>query len=89
MSEPAPALDRETLKNQLLAEFEATLEAVADSVDGARDGHWIDDSEEASRIALERFRQRVYEATMQAKIDAAEAAFPPSEEHPDQPADAS
>lgn len=73
-------LDREDLKAKLMAEFEATLNAVADSVDNARDGAWIEDSEGLSRQALDRFRQRVYEATIQAKINAAEAAFPPSEE---------
>ncbi len=73
-------VDREALKAKLLADFEATLNAVADSVDNARDGAWIEDSEGLSRQALDRFRQQVYEATVQAKIDAAEAAFPPSEE---------
>ena len=74
-------VDREALKTKLLADFEATLNAVADSVDNARDGAWIEDSEGLSRQALDRFRQQVFEATVQAKIDAAEAAFPPSEEH--------
>ncbi len=73
-------VDREALKAKLLADFEATLNAVADSVDNARDGAWIEDSEGLSRQALDRFRQQVYEATVQARIDAAEAAFPPSEE---------
>lgn len=73
-------VDRDALKAKLLAEFEATLDAVADSVDNARDGAWIEDSEGPSRVALDRFRQQVFEAAVQAKIDAAEAAFPPSEE---------
>jgi hypothetical protein len=73
-------VDREALKAKLLADFEATLNAVADSVDNARDGAWIEDSEGLSRQALDRFRQQVYEAAVQARIDAAEAAFPPSEE---------
>jgi hypothetical protein len=73
-------VDREGLKAKLQAEFEATLNAVVDSIDNARDGAWIADSEGLSRQALDRFRQQVYEAALQAKIDAAEAAFPPSEE---------
>lgn len=84
-----PKLDRESLKARLLSEFEATVEAVADSIDNARDGYWIDDSEEASRVALDRLRQRVYEAGLQAKVDAAEAASPPSAERDDRQADAS
>ncbi|TWT74708.1 hypothetical protein CA13_59110 [Planctomycetes bacterium CA13] len=74
-------IDRDALRAKLQVEFEATLNAVADSVDNARDGVWIEDSEGISRQVLDRFRQQVYEATMQAKIDAAEAAFSPSEEH--------
>lgn len=54
----------------------------------ARDGYWIDDSEEASRVALDRFRQKVYEAALQAKVDAAQAAFPPSTQRGDRAADA-
>lgn len=73
-------IDRDVLRARLQAEFEATLNAVADSVDNARDGAWIEDSEGISRQVLDRFRKQVYEATMQAKIDAAEAAFSPSEE---------
>jgi hypothetical protein len=73
-------VDREGLKAKLQAEFEATLSAVADSIDNARDGAWIEDSEGVSRRALDRFRQQVYEAVLQAKINAAEAAFSPSEE---------
>jgi hypothetical protein len=39
----------------------------------------IRDSEENARDSLDRFRQIVYEQGLQAKIDAAEAAFPPSD----------
>jgi hypothetical protein len=73
-------VDRAALQAKLLAEFEATVEAVADSIDNARDGYWIEDSEEASRQALDRLKQKVYEASLQAKVDAAEAAFPPSDQ---------
>lgn len=85
----APKLDRDALRAKLLAEFEATIEAVADAVDNARNGCWIADSEEPSRQALERFRRTAYEAAVQAKLDAAEAAFPPSAQRGDRPADAS
>lgn len=87
--ERSPKLDRESLRAQLLAEFEATVESVADSIDGARDGYWIEDGEEASRKALDRLKQKVYEASLQAKVDAAEAAFSPSAERGDRQADAS
>lgn len=78
MTDSAPKLDRAKLLKELLAEAERTVNEVADAVDGARDGRWIRDSEEPARDALDRFREIVYERTMQAKVDAAEAAFPPS-----------
>ena len=74
-----PKLDRGALRARMLVEFERTLEAVAEAVDSAPTGRLIRDSEEPARVALDRFRQVMYEAAMQAKVDAAEAAFPPSE----------
>jgi hypothetical protein len=48
-------------------------------VDDAPAGRVIRDSEEKARDALDRFRQVVYETALQGKINAAEAAFPPSD----------
>ena len=73
-----PKLDREALRARMQVEFERTLAEVADAIDQARSGRLIRDSEEPARDALDRFRQALYEAAMQAKVDAAEAAFPPS-----------
>jgi hypothetical protein len=78
MDRPLPKLDRAALRAQLLAEFERTVEEVADAVDRAPAGRVIRDSEEPARIALDRFRGKVYEAALQGKVEAAEAAFPPS-----------
>lgn len=75
-----PKLDRAALRAKLLAEFEQTVEAVADAVDNAPSGRLIRDSEEPARVALDRFRTKVYEAVVQGKVDAAEAAFSPSKE---------
>lgn len=75
-----PKLDRAALRARLLAEFEQTVEAVADAVDNASSGRLIRDSEEPARVALDRFRTKVYEAVVQGKVDAAEAAFSPSDE---------
>jgi hypothetical protein len=79
MESSSGKLDRATLRAQLLEEFERTVEEVADAVDQAPAGRVIRDSEEPARVALDRFRARVYEAALQARVDAAEAAFPPSE----------
>jgi hypothetical protein len=56
---------------------------VADAVDGAPQGRVIRDSEEKARDALDRFRQVAYEKAIQMKVNAAEAAFSPSEQHHD------
>lgn len=78
MVESLPKLDRDKLREQLLREFEQVVAEVADAVDEAPAGRVIRDSEEKARDALDRFRQAVYEQALQGKIDAAEAAFPPT-----------
>jgi hypothetical protein len=80
-----PKLDRAALRAKMLAEFERTLDEVADAIDHAPAGRLIRDSEEPARVALDRFRQTLYESAMQAKVDAAEAAFPPSTQRGDRP----
>ena len=83
MADALPRLDREKLRDQLLAEFERTIEEVADAVDDAQAGRVIRDSEEKARNALDRFRQVAYQRALQGKVDAAEAAFPPSDQRGD------
>lgn len=83
MSDALPKLDREKLREQVLAELERAVEEVADAVDDAPAGRVIRDSEEKARDALDRFRQVVYEKALQGKIHAAEAAFPPSDQRGD------
>ena len=78
MAESLPRLNREELMRELLAEAERTVNEVADAVDDAPAGRVIRDSEEPARDALDRFRQKVYESVLQAKIEAAQADFPPS-----------
>ena len=52
MDQALPKLDREALRESLRAEFELTLEQVADAVDDAAVGLVIRDSEEPARDAL-------------------------------------
>ena len=80
-----PKLDRETYRQQMREEFERVLNEVADAVDEAPKGRVICDSEERARDALDRFRQIAYQKALQAKIDAAEATFPPSAPGEDAP----
>jgi hypothetical protein len=78
-----PKLDRKAYEEQMRAEFERALRDVADAVDGAPRGRVIRDSEEKARNALDRFRRVAYEKAIQMKVNAAEAAFPPSEQRHD------
>jgi hypothetical protein len=80
-----PKLDREAYRQQMRAEFERVLNEVADAVDEAPKGRVIRDSEERARDALDRFRQIAYQKALQAKIDVAEATFPPSAPGTDAP----
>jgi hypothetical protein len=89
MASALPKLDRARLLKELLIEAERTVNEVADAVDNAPAGRVIRDSEEPARDALDRFRRLVYERIMQAKVTAAEAAFPPSAQRGDRPAEAS
>ncbi len=83
MAEMLPKLDRDALREQLMAEFDRVVTEVADAVDDAPTGRVIRDSEEKARDSLDRFRQIVYEKALQGKINAAEVAFPPSDERGD------
>jgi len=83
MADTLPKLDRKKLMQELLAEAERTVNEVADAVDDAPAGRVIRDSEEKARDTLDRFRQVVYERVVQARVDAAEAAFPPSAQRGD------
>ncbi len=78
MTDATPKLDRSKLRETLLAEFDKVVTQVADAVDDAPYGRVIRDSEEKARDSLDRFRQVVYQEVVQSKVNAAEAAFPPS-----------
>jgi hypothetical protein len=78
-----PKLDREAYQQQMRGEFERALQEVAEAVDDAPQGHVIRDSEEKARDALDRFRRIAYEKAIQMKVNAAEAAFPPSAQRDD------
>ncbi len=62
----------------LRVEMEMFLESVMQAVNEAPDGEWISGSEEQVRELCAAFRQRVFQEAVQQRIDAAEAAFPPS-----------
>ena len=76
--ERLPKLNREALRRELQADFERLLNEVADAVDAAPCGRLIRDSEEPVRDAVGRFRTTLFQRAVQQKVNAAEAAFPPS-----------
>ena len=76
----APKVSREEYARQMKAEMEGYLASVIDAVNEAPDGAWIAGSEEQVRDLSADFRRRVFERAVQMRVDAAEAAFPPSEE---------
>jgi hypothetical protein len=67
-------------------EFEEFAKQVMDAVNDAPDGQWIAGSEEQVRDLCAAMRQRVFEKALQKRVDAAEAAFPPSARSSDQQA---
>jgi hypothetical protein len=73
-----PKLNPAELMQDLRAEFEELVTNVAKAIERARAGRIIADSEEPARQAFAKFREKVYTKVLQKRLDAAEAAFPPS-----------
>jgi hypothetical protein len=76
--EPLPPLAADALLQSLRSRFEELCRNVADAVNQAPTGHVINASEEKVRDLFADFRQHTYQTALQLKVDAAEAAFPPS-----------
>ncbi len=74
-----PKMSRQQYIESMRTQFEAILGGVADAVNEAPEGQIINASEEKVRDLFADFRRVAYEAALQARIDAAEAASPPSE----------
>lgn len=72
-------IDSVELRRRMREAFERTMDDVAQSVNDARDGHWINDSEERCRDVLGEFRRLAYETAVQMRVEATEAdpAFSP------------
>ena len=74
-----PKMAREQYIETMRSKFEEILGGVADAVNDAPRGQIINASEEKVRDLFAEFRRVAYEAAIPARVDAAEAAFPPSE----------
>ena len=75
----ASKLSRDEFIRQMRAKFEETLGRIADAINEAPPGRIISGSEEQVRDLFEDLRRQTYEAGLQMRVDAAGAAFPPSE----------
>ena len=84
-----PRVSPEQLKDRLHGMVDDLAEQIMQSMNAARVGHLIDDTEEAVRQAGHEFVRAAFEAALQQKIDAAEASFSPSGEHDDRSGDQS
>jgi hypothetical protein len=83
-----PKISAEALKVFLRGKVDEIAEKVIDAVNEAEPGRLIADSEEQVRDIMGDLRRAVFEAAVQQKVDAAEAAFPPSAGSKDRPANA-
>jgi hypothetical protein len=75
---PTPRVPAEQFAESMKQEMEKYLKEVMDAVNQAPDGQWIAGSEERVRDLSAEMRRRVFEQAVQQRVDAAEAAFPPS-----------
>lgn len=73
----------EKLIEAVKEDVEHYLKEVAAAVNSAPNGAWIAGSEEKVRDLSAEMRRLVFEKAVQMRINAAEAAFPPSEQRED------
>jgi hypothetical protein len=76
--ETSPRVSPQQFADSMKQEMEEYLKEVMEAVNGAADGEWIAGSEEQVRDLSAEMRRKVFERAVQKRVDAAEAAFPPS-----------
>jgi hypothetical protein len=74
-----PKLSREEYVRAMRQRVEEVLGKVADAVNNAAPGKIINGSEEQVRALFAQLRVEAFEQALQMRVDAAEAAFSPSE----------
>ena len=75
---PTPQVPPEQFAKTMKEEMEQYAKKVMEAVNQAPDGAWIAGSEERVRDLSAEMRRRIFEEAVQQRVDAAEAAFPPS-----------
>ena len=76
---PQPQASADDLIASLRQQFEQLCRDVTAAVNAAAPSRVITDSEEQVRDLLARFRQKTYQAAVQLRLEAAQAASPPSD----------
>jgi hypothetical protein len=76
--ETSPRVSPQQFADSMKQEFEEFAKDVMEAVNSAPDGQWIAGSEEQVRDLSAEMRRRIFERALQKRVDAAEAAFPPS-----------
>ncbi len=74
-----PKLSREAYIQAMRQRVDEVLGKVADAINDAMPGKIINGSEEQVRDLFAKLRQVAFEQALQMRVDAAEAAFSPSE----------
>ena len=74
----SPKVSPDAFAELMRNEVEQYLKEMMQAVNEAPDGNWIAGSEEQVRDIAGKMRQRCFEQAIQNRVDAAEAAFPPS-----------
>jgi hypothetical protein len=74
----SPQVAPESLVAAMQQQVQEYLQAVMQAVNNAPDGRWLAGSEEHVRDLSAEFRRQAFEKAVQMRLDAAEAAFPPS-----------
>ena len=77
--ESTPKMSREEFIDQMRKKVEEALGRVADAINEAPPGKIISGSEEQVRDLFGDLRRQAFETGLQMRVNAAEAAFPPSE----------
>ena len=73
----SPKISAERLGKLLLEKSPELAEKIVAAINAAGDGNWIGGSEEQVRDAGREFVRAAFEAALQQKVEAAEAAFSP------------
>lgn len=74
----SPHVPPQQFAESMKQELEEFAVKVMEAINAAPDGQWISGSEEQVRDLTAEMRRRVFERALQKRLDAAEAAFPPS-----------